>query len=134
MSEKFVGAVAVKAVIKHNDAVLLMQDAYDHKWQFPGGRMHTSEKPAETVRREVLEELGVEVEPVSVVQADVFVDAQGESRLVLMYLCRLLGAPGTLRGDNKEVQDFRWVGLEDVDTLDIWPTYIETIQKVLRSS
>jgi len=32
-------------------------------WEFPGGKMRRGESPAQTVRREVLEEVGVEVAP-----------------------------------------------------------------------
>ena len=131
MAEKFVGMVALKAIIVHEGRVLLMQNAQDSKWQFPGGRMHVGEKPEEGVRREVKEELGVDVLPTSVVQTDVFQNAQNEPVLVLMFLCGLLDNVTDLKGDGKEVKDFRWVGPDEIASLDIWPVYIEPLKKVL---
>jgi mutator protein MutT len=45
---------------RHDDGA----DAFAGYWEFPGGKCEPGESPSECVRREVLEELGVEVTPV----------------------------------------------------------------------
>ena len=61
---KFLDVVA--AVILHQDKILLAQRKRDKfmggRWEFPGGRIEENESAREALAREILEELGVEVE------------------------------------------------------------------------
>jgi 8-oxo-dGTP diphosphatase len=54
------------AVITHGDRVLVARRAPGHHlagyWEFPGGKIEDGESPEECLRRELEEELGVEVE------------------------------------------------------------------------
>lgn len=54
--------VGLKAFIRNGDAFLALKDAYSEFWDIPGGRIEGSEidQPvAECLRRELLEELGL---------------------------------------------------------------------------
>ncbi|MCO5969257.1 NUDIX domain-containing protein [Actinoallomurus soli] len=44
-----------------HDRLLLVDPAYKPDWDLPGGMSEANEPPAETVRRELKEELGLEV-------------------------------------------------------------------------
>ena len=54
------------AVIVHDGKVLAVQRGpeTDHpfQWEFPGGKIRNNETPEESIRREILEELSVEIE------------------------------------------------------------------------
>ena len=52
----------VVGVAVHNDAVLLHQGEGDDFWTLPGGRAEIGEPAAQTLKREMQEELGVLVE------------------------------------------------------------------------
>src|SRR5208282_5192358 len=73
-------------------------------WSLPGGLVETGEKLEDAVRREVLEETGLQVEPVR--QFGIFErimpDQEGKTEyhyLLVDYVCKVLG--GTLRaGDD----------------------------------
>jgi 8-oxo-dGTP diphosphatase len=43
--------------------VMLVDPAYKPGWDFPGGMSDANEPPSETVRREIKEELGLDVQP-----------------------------------------------------------------------
>src|SRR3712207_6371492 len=57
--------VAIGAIVIHNDALLMVQRASDPGkglWSLPGGRVEHGEYLADALKREVLEETGLEVE------------------------------------------------------------------------
>ena len=80
-------------------------------WSLPGGAVEIGEKLVDAVRREVLEETGLEIEPISVFEIfeRITRDAVGlaEYHYVLMdYLCRVTG--GELKAGD-DVSSARWV-------------------------
>lgn len=58
-------AWSASGALFHDDRgrVLLVEPVYKPTWEIPGGIVEPGESPRETCRREVLEELGLEIEP-----------------------------------------------------------------------
>ena len=56
----------VAAVIHNDKGALLLQEKYGEKWSLPAGAIEPGETPEEAVRREVLEETGLAIEPTQV--------------------------------------------------------------------
>jgi 8-oxo-dGTP diphosphatase len=54
--------VTQKAVVKDDGEVLVVRDANDGDWEFPGGRIDRKERPREALLREVREETALEVQ------------------------------------------------------------------------
>ncbi len=57
--------VATKAMIVHDDKVLLVKEVPDIWWDFPGGGIDYGEKVEEALLRELGEELGVDSSDIS---------------------------------------------------------------------
>ena len=99
---KFTAGV-VGVVFDPTDRVLLVEHVLHpyNPWGLPGGWVDRHENPAETVRREMQEELelSVEVGPLLLAKID------NDSHLDLAYLCYMNGSIGGL---SKELLDYGW--------------------------
>jgi 8-oxo-dGTP diphosphatase len=57
----------VCGVVNHNHKILITQRGDDKnygKWEFPGGKVKKKEKPFDSIKRELFEELGLTVKPI----------------------------------------------------------------------
>src|SRR5260370_7785391 len=92
--------LGVGAIIIESDRVLLVErgrEPLKGYWSLPGGVLEVGEKLADGLSREVMEETGLAIEPLSVVEIfeRIMRDAAGvaEYHYVLIdYLCRVTGA------------------------------------------
>ena len=123
--------VAACALIDTDGRILMSQrpDGKDHAglWEFPGGKVEDGEKPEQTIRRELWEELGVE--PCErCLQAFNFVShAYADFHLFMpLYLCRQWD--GMVRP--KEGQQVRWVFPDRICDLDLVPADIPLAMEI----
>ena len=96
-------------------------------WEFPGGKIDAAETHEAALRRELREELGVEVdvgEPVYRTQ-----HAYPDRTIALyFYRCTLKGAPRPLLG-----QEMRWVPRAELQSLGFPPADTELIDLLTKS-
>jgi len=98
-------------------------------WSFPGGGLHRGETPDRAARREVAEELGLDVRPQRLL---------GVVGRHVLFLAHLDGEP-PLRMQGPEVADPRrrreydptWVPLRDLDGMDIRPRTVRPVLAAL---
>ena len=84
------------------------------KWEFPGGKRESGERDADTAVREFDEEFGLPVEAGAVIGESSFAN-DGKSYELAAVLVSFAGQPPVLR----EHVDSRWVGAEELVTLDL---------------
>lgn len=95
-SRPFLG---VGALIFENGNLLLVERGHEPLkgwWSLPGGIVEAGEKLEDGIRREVLEETGLQVEPLSVFEIfeRIIPDAEGKPEyhyVLIDYLCRPVG-------------------------------------------
>lgn len=125
------------ALILRRDLVLLIERGREpHKglWSLPGGALEVGELLEEGLRREVLEETGLEVKPVSVVEIfeRIIRDRKGrpEYHYVLIdYLCKATGGELRAAGD---VSRAAWVRRKELPGWELTEGTLEVIEKAFR--
>lgn len=127
--------VGVGAVVIDGDHVLLIrrgQEPMKGQWSLPGGALEVGETLLDGVRREVLEETGLEVEPVALIEVlDRIVrdeDGRVQFHYVLVdYLCRVTGGELCCATD---AVDARWAPRDELDGVAAFT--VAVIQKAFR--
>ena len=105
----------VAAVIERDGAFLVTRRLENvhlaGMWEFPGGKLDPGETQVEALKRELLEELDVEIDVGELLLQTTH--AYQELQVVLFfYACALRGTPVALLG-----QDMRWVDRRELSEL-----------------
>lgn len=128
--------LGVGAIIAEGGRVLLVERGNEPLkgiWSLPGGAVEVGEYLKDAVCREVREETGLEVEPVSVVEVfeRIMPDPDGRTEyhyVLIDYLCRMTG--GELRAES-DVSDARWVQRAELASYRITEGTLGVIEKAL---
>jgi 8-oxo-dGTP diphosphatase len=111
-----VGAICF--VERSDGALLLVRLSYRNRWGAPGGLLKRGEEPSDAARREVLEEVGLDVtllgEPAVVVDA-------GARRVDVVFRGRLgpHQDPAAARASSPEIVEVRWFPPDELPELQI---------------
>lgn len=123
--EHFIGKVAQKAIIVHDDKVLLTRDPRikDEIWELPGGRLNVDEDPKEGLRRELKEELGADFEVREVIYLKQFRQGSEQARALAIVYLAVLEDPETIKPNKAEVSEHRWFDEQDCLDLKMFDEY-----------
>lgn len=100
--------LAVDALVINDRDEVLMIDSPKRGWEFPGGQVESGESLGDAIRREVLEEAGVEVEMVRLIGIFHNVEA---NLMVLGFLCRYLSGEPAPSSESRATE---WVPRDGV--------------------
>jgi len=125
--------IGVGAVIVEGGRALLVRrntEPLRGEWSVPGGMLELGEKLRDGVRREALEETGVEVEAGEVLDVfdSIFTDGLGQTQyhyVLIDYLCRPISGQAQAGSD---VSDVRWVSVDALPAMGLR----ESIEQVVR--
>lgn len=124
--------VGIGAIIIHDNRILLIRRGHapmKGEWSLPGGALETGETLEQGVRREALEETGLQVEPVAMVEVldRIALDQAGRVQyhyVLVDFLCRVTGGTAACGSDATEL---RWAALDELDGIAAFTR--EVIQK-----
>lgn len=117
--------VSIKGVVLVAGRVVLLRNERD-EWELPGGKLEPGEDPVSCVRREIREELSLDVGVEEILDCWVY-DIQGRVEvLVVTYGCAFQGGHVTLSHEHKEVGLFE---PEEVEGLPMPEGYRRSIRR-----
>lgn len=113
--------VEVVAAVLRDDAgrVFATQRGYGAMkdgWEFPGGKIETGETPEEALKREIVEELNVNID-IDDFLTTVEWDYETFHLTMQCYLCHVVSGEMVLM----EHEAARWLPLEEIDSVDWLP-------------
>jgi len=96
-----------KAVVRHGDEVLLVRHTYARRgeWDLPGGFLHPEEDAREALRRELDEELGVEVVGITDLGT---MPARFDHKREVLFTFAVDVASTAVRPSEAEIAEARW--------------------------
>lgn len=128
---------AVSAIVTDESGQVLLQRRADNDlWSVPGGTVEAGESVLDALRREVLEETGLEIEPgrlVGVYSDPSYViaydDGEVRQQFSLAFACRPTGGALHVSAESVEV---RWFAPETIASLEMSAGALRRIQDFLQ--
>lgn len=132
--------IGVGAIILHENQVLLIQRGQEPlkgEWSLPGGALELGETLEQGIGREVLEETGLEVEPLQIVEVfdRIVRDESGAVQyhyVLVDYLCRVRGGTLCCASDADAAQWLRREELNSHSKYRIAPFTVAVIEKAFQ--
>lgn len=115
--EPTVGAVIFNP---DNKILLCKSHKWNNKYVIPGGHIELGEKMEDALRREILEETGLEIYDLKLIslKESVYSDTFHEDKhfIFIDYQCKTDSSEVRL---NEEAEEYRWVGLSEIDNYEL---------------
>ena len=117
------------AIILKDNKVLIAQRAPEDnlagKWEFPGGKIEPGETPQECLKREIREELDVNIEVLDFFGESIYAYHSGTIKLMAFW-CQWISGDFTL----KVHSHIAWVNHNELDLYDFAPADIPLADKL----
>jgi 8-oxo-dGTP diphosphatase len=126
--EHFVAKIAQKVIIEKDGKVLIVRHPNSDKWEIPGGRLNKGELPEDGVKREVLEEIGAEIQLRGLVHANTFVHEIEGDHLTLYYSATLANPDNEFVLEKAEIAEVKWIDQTQYEEQALWPDIQEAIE------
>jgi 8-oxo-dGTP pyrophosphatase MutT (NUDIX family) len=130
---------AQKAVVIQDEKLLLVRKSSDdphnpNRWELPGGRLKEDEPLDESLRREVIEETGLDTSPGAPIHVwDWTMEWDGEQVRVIAIArrCSAVSHSDHNRAMDDFIDDQRWFALKDVSDLNLIPSQVPVIERIV---
>lgn len=120
----------------NGEILLVKSHKWGNKYTVAGGHIELGERSEEAVKREIREEVGLDVEPVRIllVQEAIFPKdyIKHEHYIFMDYLCRTESS--SVKLDNEEIQEYLWISPNGALQLDLESFTRNLVIEYLRNS
>jgi 8-oxo-dGTP diphosphatase len=125
--------VGVGVVVWHGDRMLLVRRGKPPRlghWSLPGGAQQLGETVAEAARREVKEEVGLDVALGDIVATVDLIERDPQDRIRYHYtlIDFVAEAPSAALRPGSDAADARWFGIAEIEALGLWSETVRVIK------
>jgi 8-oxo-dGTP diphosphatase len=125
--------VGVGVVVWHGDRMLLVRRGKPPRlghWSLPGGAQQLGETVAEAARREVKEEVGLDVTLGDIVATVDLIERDPQDRIRYHYtlIDFVAEAPSAALRPGSDAADARWFGIAEIEALGLWSETVRVIK------
>lgn len=120
--------VTAAIIIKDNKVLIAQRSPGDKlagKWEFPGGKIEPGETPEECLKREIREELDVDIEVLDYFGESIYAYHSGTIKLMAFW-CQWMSGKFTLNVHSQTA----WVNSHELDLYDFAPADIPLVEKL----
>ena len=120
--------VTAAILVKNGKILIAKRKAGDHqanKWEFPGGTFKQNDTAQACLKREMLEEFGINVSVGRIFGESIYHYDYGSIKLMAYLACLESGKPAP-----KEHSEFRWVSTDQLSEYDFAPADIPFVKKL----
>lgn len=129
--QHFIADIPLKALIKKDGNILFVEEMEGRPGlALPGGRLHEGEQPIEGLRREIREEIGVEINVGRLVDCEVFKSASGANHFITVFEATLKDDAELPAPDGKEIKSFHWLTIEEALEGELLDEYRQILQRL----
>jgi 8-oxo-dGTP diphosphatase len=124
--------VAAAVLVERGRVLLTQRKAGTHlagAWELPGGKVRAGEDPRDALRRELQEELGIDVAVGEIVDVT-FHRYEQERKAVLLLFFEATRLVGSLEPRAIDVAAFEWAGPEGLEEARFPPADVGVLKKV----
>jgi 8-oxo-dGTP diphosphatase len=106
-------------IIRKKGMILICQrkkgDRYELKWEFPGGKLNANETIEQCLRRELREELSIEIHSIERIQAETsYYEDGGFFHVSYCFVSSFDNEP-----QNNVFEEIRWISLDELKAMDV---------------
>lgn len=122
--------ISIKGLLSRNGKFLVLKSTVGSKYELPGGTMEFGESPEEAFKREMKEELGFEkVKIGKFLNIWSFVyEAEGVDYHITKLDFEIFTDEKDIRLSSEHTE-YKWVGLDEIDSLDMRKGHKDSIKK-----
>lgn len=126
--------MVVAAIFQRGDKYLITQRLENTrylplKWEFPGGKVEFGEDPRDTLKREIAEELGIEIHVFESIKAYASFVYDNEMHIILLaFSCYFDAGLQSIRKIG--IKDYKWVTPNQMSRYDFCEADIPLVKKL----
>jgi len=95
------------------------------KWEFPGGKMRMGESPEQCIKREILEELNLEIKVEQLLPSVTHLYDHNPVKLI-PFVCTITGGEPRL----SEHQEMRWMSRVELESADLLEADLQLVERL----
>lgn len=129
-------SVVIAGIIEYQGKVLIAKrlataKVNPNKWEFPGGKIDFGETPQTCLKREIKEELDLDIEVKELFDANSGIKSKDNKEIHVILLC-YKATSNTFDAKCVECQEFKWIDKSELPKYDITDFDLPFVDKYLQ--